>query len=347
MIPLRHALVLTAGLGTRLRPLTDVRAKPAIPVAGEPLIRRIAAWLVSRGVDELVLNLHHRPETLTAILGDGCDLGARVRYSWEVPRILGSAGGPRLARAIVGADPFLIVNGDTLTDVNIGALQRQHADTDALVTLALMPHPRPGRYRGVVADADGRVTGFAPAESPVESWHFVGVQAVNAEVFAPLAPGQAAESVAGLYQELVARHPGRVRAFRAGGEFRDVGTADDYLRTCLDMASRLGLGEPPAGVGTVVGASAKLVHSVLWDRVRVGARATLDRCVVADDVVIPPGARFARSAIVRAGSGPAGPHDMIVGDLLVSPLGAEAGVRHDPRGMAPAMGTAARKDVEP
>src|SRR5476651_2526235 len=90
---IRHALVLTAGLGTRLRPLTDVRAKPAIPVAGEPMIRRIAARLVSQGVDDLVLNLHYRPETLTAVLGDGRDLGARVRYSWELPRILGSAGG--------------------------------------------------------------------------------------------------------------------------------------------------------------------------------------------------------------------------------------------------------------
>ena len=91
--PIRHALVLTAGLGTRLRPLTDVRAKPAIPVAGEPMIRRIISWLARHGVTDLVLNLHYRPETLTAVVGDGADLAVRVRYSWE-PRILGSAGGP-------------------------------------------------------------------------------------------------------------------------------------------------------------------------------------------------------------------------------------------------------------
>ena len=71
----RQALVLTAGLGTRLRPLTDVRAKPAIPVAGEPMIRRIITWLVSHGVDDLVLNLHHRPETLTAVVGDNAAAG--------------------------------------------------------------------------------------------------------------------------------------------------------------------------------------------------------------------------------------------------------------------------------
>ena len=76
-----HALVLTAGLGTRLQPLTSVRAKPAIPVAGEPLIRRIIAWLAAEGVTELVLNLHHLPHTLTAAVGDGSDMGVRVRYS--------------------------------------------------------------------------------------------------------------------------------------------------------------------------------------------------------------------------------------------------------------------------
>ena len=74
-----HALVLTAGLGTRLQPLTSVRAKPAIPVAGEPLARRIIRWLAGQGVGDLVLNLHHRPHTLTAAVGDGRDLGARVR----------------------------------------------------------------------------------------------------------------------------------------------------------------------------------------------------------------------------------------------------------------------------
>src|SRR5947207_12258289 len=85
-----QALVLAAGLGTRLRPLTDVCAKPAIPVAGEPLIRRIVRWLAAHDVNEVVVNLHHLPETVAAVLGDGSDLSVRVRYSWEQPQILGS-----------------------------------------------------------------------------------------------------------------------------------------------------------------------------------------------------------------------------------------------------------------
>src|SRR6185369_14316709 len=112
------------------------------------------------GVDDLVLNLHHRPETLTAVVGDGRDLGARVRYSWEQPRVLGSAGGPRQALAIVGAETFLLINGDTLTDVDPAAVVDAHMNSGALVTLALVPNREHERYGGVTVDGRGRVTGF-------------------------------------------------------------------------------------------------------------------------------------------------------------------------------------------
>ena len=91
---IRSALILCAGLGTRLRPLTDVRAKPAMPVAGEPMIRRIASWLVSNGVDDLVVNLHHRPETITAVLGDGRDLGGSGPLFVGVAAGVGQCGRP-------------------------------------------------------------------------------------------------------------------------------------------------------------------------------------------------------------------------------------------------------------
>src|SRR3954451_24324868 len=105
-----RALLLTAGLGTRLRPLTYARAKPAVPVNGVPLVRRILTWLRRHGASDVVLNLHHRPQSIAAVVGDGGDLGLRVRYSWEQP-VLGSAGGPRHALPLLTektADPFLI-----------------------------------------------------------------------------------------------------------------------------------------------------------------------------------------------------------------------------------------------
>ena len=133
MIP---ALVLTAGLATRLRPLSLVRAKAAVPVAGQPLVRRILAQLRAAGVSEAVLNLHLLPHTIAGVVGDGSDLGMRVRYSWERP-ILGSAGGPRLALPLLDESTFLITNGDTLTDAGIPASRRQQIIEDLLGGRAL------------------------------------------------------------------------------------------------------------------------------------------------------------------------------------------------------------------
>ena len=102
MIP---ALVLTAGLGTRLDPITRLLAKAAVPLGGVTLIERVLGYLVSQGVTDVVLNLHHRPETIAAVVGDGAHIGPqglRVRYSWE-PRLLGSAGGPRHALPLLDA----------------------------------------------------------------------------------------------------------------------------------------------------------------------------------------------------------------------------------------------------
>src|ERR1700686_3220149 len=123
---IRHALILSAGLGTRLRPLTTVRAKPAIPVAGDPIVRRIARWLAGSGAPDVGVNLHHLPDTIARVLGDGSDLGARVRYSWEQPAVLGSAGVPRLALPMLEADTFFVVNGDTITDLDLRGLASAH-----------------------------------------------------------------------------------------------------------------------------------------------------------------------------------------------------------------------------
>lgn len=298
--PLRQALLLTAGLGTRLRPLTLVRAKPAIPVAGEPLVRRIVRWLVANGVTDLVLNLHHLPATLTAVVGDGSDLGARVRYSWEQPQVLGSAGGPRHALSVIGAGAFLIVNGDTLSDVDLGALTSAHVASRALATLALVPNRDPARYGGVRLDSCGCVTGFAArGQAAAGSFHFVGVQAVEAEAFRSVPPGQAVNSIGALYDTLIATRPGSVRGVVSEAAFWDVGTVTDYWNT-----SRALMKDPPLphewrGRDIRVEASARITRSILWDDIEIGAGAMLDECIVTDGVKVPEGAAYRCSILVR------------------------------------------------
>jgi NDP-sugar pyrophosphorylase family protein len=296
-------LVLAAGLGTRLHPLTLARAKAAAPVDGEPLVRRTIRWLVAQGFADLVVNLHHKPASITAVVGDGGDLGARVRYSWESP-VLGSAGGPRHALPLLldGATSrtCLIVNGDTLTTVDLHAMIAQHRRTGALVTMALIPNPRPAKYGGVRLDDGGAVTGFTKRGSGVPSLHFIGPQVIEADAFMRLEDGVPAESVLGLYPQLMAEGRGSVMGFVCDSTFHDIGTPADLLATSLELAAADGRPDRPRwGNDVIVDPSARVTRSVLWDRVRIGAGATLTDCVVADDVTIPPGATYERVALVN------------------------------------------------
>jgi len=301
---IKQALVLTAGHGTRLRPLSDVRAKPAIPVAGEPMIRRIIRWLVSQGVTDLVLNLHHRPETLAGVVGDGQDLGAQVRYSWEQPRVLGSAGGPRLALPLLDAETFLIVNGDTLTDLDLGAIVAAHVESRALVTLALVPNREFDRYGGVTLDASDRVTGFVLCGPAAEgSWHYVGIQVAHASVFADIEPHVPARTIGGVYDALIAARPGAVRGFKCDAEFWDVGTVSDYWRTSAAFMRQEGRTGSPAGRGARIDPSARIEDAILWDDVEVGAGAVVEKCIVTDGVAIPAGSTYHGAVLLAGESG--------------------------------------------
>ena len=304
------ALVLTAGLGTRLRPLTYARAKAAVPVNGETLARRAVRWLASQGVTELVLNLHHLAETIAGSVGDGSDLGARVRYSWENP-VLGSAGGPRHALPLL-ADTFFIINGDTLTDASLAPMLARHVESGASVTMALVPNPRPEKYGGVMVSDDGYVTGFSRAGRAAPSFHFIGVQVADAEVFAPLEDGIPWESVNTLYPQRIARHPRSVAGFLCDASFRDIGTPADYLATSLELALLEG-DRMVSPRGTRIDESARVTRSAVWDDVTIGAGAELTECIVGDRVTVPAGAVYRRAAIVR---NPA----MLSDDPIVHPL---------------------------
>ncbi len=313
------ALVLAAGLGTRARPLTRLRAKAALPVAGEPLITRILARLAAAGVRDVVINLHHLPPTITAVVGDGSGAGVSVRYSWEVA-LLGSGGGPRHALPLLGAPRFLIVNGDTLTNVDLVALGDAHARGGALVTMAVIPNRVPERYGGVVVDKDRIVRGFTRPGASATSYHFVGAQMVEAEVFASLPDNVPDESVSRVYRDLLVSRPGSIRAFVTDDEFLDIGTPLEYLETSLTIAAREGRGDPVTGARTRIAPGAVVTASVLWDDVTVEAGARVTRCVVGDRVTIPARAQFEGCAIVRADSGPLEPGERREGDLAIRPL---------------------------
>ena len=308
------ALVLTAGLATRLRPLSSVRAKAALPVAGEVLVLRILRWLRRSGVTRVVLNLHHRAETITREVGDGSAIGIEARYSWE-HELLGSAGGPARAVPLLEADRFLIVNGDTLAAVDLAALAAQHVDTNAVVTMAVVDADP--RYNAIVANGAGMVTGFKgtgtigtnPLGSPravrtlgTSHYHFIGIQAVNASAFAGVSPDTRSETVHGIYPKMIAGRPDSMRVMRTTAEFFDIGTPQDYLETARTFANREG--RPlDRGQHCQVAGDAQIDSSILWNGVTVGAGASLTHCVVTDGVTVPAGSSYDRCSLVMTDQG--------------------------------------------
>jgi mannose-1-phosphate guanylyltransferase len=304
MIP---ALVLTAGLATRLRPLSFVRAKAALPIGDRAIIQRILQWLAGQGVDDAVLNLHHLPHTITRMVGDGTAERVRVRYSWEMP-VLGSAGGPRRALPLLASPTFLIVNGDTLTNVDVGRLVDAHRRSGALITMAVIPNTEPAKYGGVVADDRGGVTGFTKAGSPEPSFHFIGVQVVEGAAFGSLPDNMPAESVKDLYPTLIAARPGSIRAFITDAEFFDIGTPRDYFDTCMRFRTK----EPKEPSGS------RLDDCIVWDDVHIDPRARLRRCILTDGVHVPAGAW--ENMIIRHANGEVATDEQHVDDLAIAPI---------------------------
>ena len=291
------ALVLTAGVGSRLHPLTLVRAKPAVPLAGVPLVTRILRGLAAAGLARVVLNLHHRPESIARVAGDGADLGLTLRYSWEQP-ILGSAGGPRRALPLLESDPYLLLNGDTLATVDLRALWDHHHAHQALVTMALIPNPEPARFGGVLVDGDGWITGFCRRGDPRPSFHFFSAQVVGRSIFADLPDGEPAESVAQVYPRLIAAAPRRLKAFVCDAPFIEVGTPADYRRVHQHLAAAEGVSPWTPGARAAIDPSARLDEAILWDDVTVEAGARLTRVVVADGVRVPAGLDVADACLV-------------------------------------------------
>ena len=146
------AIILAAGEGTRLRPLTRDKPKPMLPLGGQPLIGRLVALLREHGVTDIAVNLHHRPEAIRAYLGDGSSFGVRVTYSYE-DTLLGSAGAVKKLEPFFD-ESFFVLYGDVLTDIDLTALAARHGDCGAALTMALHETDEPSRCG--IAEVDGR-----------------------------------------------------------------------------------------------------------------------------------------------------------------------------------------------
>jgi mannose-1-phosphate guanylyltransferase len=162
-----RAMILAAGLGTRLRPITYGMPKPMVPVLNRPVMEHTARLLGRHGFGEAIANLHWFPELIEGHFGDGSDFGLELSYSYE-EKLLGTAGGVRYAADFLG-DSFLVVAGDALTDIDFGAMREFHDSHDGLATLATKRVPDTDQFGVVIAAGDGRIQGFQEKPDPAEA----------------------------------------------------------------------------------------------------------------------------------------------------------------------------------
>lgn len=309
-------MVLCAGLGTRLRPLTEWLPKPAAPVCGLPLVRFALARLAAAGVRRAVVNTHHLAGQMAeAARVSARALGLDLAVSHE-PVIAGTGGALREARRhLAGAEAIVLWNGDVLFDLDLGPVLAAHRSSGALATMVLAPMPEGEGYAAVEVDEGGavrRIAGLGPGGDGLSALHFTGVH-VLAPALLDAVPGEpfASDVNRHVYPPLLGA--GLVRGHLAAGYWNDLGTIPRYLRANLDLlggrvpASLLrganpfdGL-EPFGKAGVWVAPDARVdpgaaleAPAVLGPRSRVDAGAT-----VGPAAVVGAGCRIAAGASVR------------------------------------------------
>jgi len=291
-----RAIVLSAGYGTRLWPLTEDRTKPAIPILGKPLVGYVAEYLASYGIDEIVVNLHHRPESVRRALGDGSAFGVKLHYV-EEPVILGTSGALDNTREFFERETFVVVNGKIITDIDLRAALETHRSSNALATLVLLPNTRRERF-SVVETEGGRIKKFAgmPVANDTSPLMFTGIHIMEPRILDYVPRGVFSDSVIHVYPQALANGE-IVAAHVASGKWRELSTLKRYLDISIELLRESGQ-SLVAGERTSIASSATVNDSVLWDDVKVGAGARVSRAVLADDVTIPDGEVIENAVVV-------------------------------------------------
>ena len=296
-----RAMILSAGYGTRLWPLTEDRTKPAIPILGKPLVGYVAEYLAGYGCDEIVVNLHHRPESVRAALGDGSKFGVKLYYV-EEPDILGTSGALDNAREILKGETIVVVNGKIITDIDLNAALETHRRTDAIATLVLLPNPSFQRFT-VVETADGFLKGFGPM--PVQAQYvgresplmFTGIQILEPRIFNYIPPGIFSHSTSDVYPQAIAKGE-RIATHVATGKWYELSTPQRYLDISLAMLAETGE-HLTIGSGCVISERADVSQSILWDGVVIEPEARIRRAVLGDGVRITAGEIINDAVVVR------------------------------------------------
>lgn len=300
------AMILAAGEGTRLRPLTLSLPKPMVPIVGTPLLARTLAWLAGQGVSECAINLFHRPQIIPDTFG-GEYLGVRLFYFFE-DTLRGTAGGVKAAQSLFQDAPFFVIYGDNLIWADLSRLRAFHAARGGAATLALFRHPDPTAAGIVGLDGAGRVTRFVekpPADQVFSDWANAGVYVLDPSVLDAIPAHAPSDFGRDIFPTLLA--DGRpLYGTPLGGYLQDTGTPAAYRQANWDLlAGRAGVSfadpslwvHPSARIGRGVSFAGR---NVVGAGAVVGDGASLSECLLLDGAGVGPGEHI-RDSILGAG----------------------------------------------
>ncbi len=302
-----RAMILAAGLGTRLRPLSLEIPKPVIPVLGEPLCGHAMEFLHEHGAESFLLNLHHGPETVRERVAAWVADRFPVEFLFE-PEILGTGGGIGNAGEYLRGGTFMTANSDAIARFPLGEAVARHRASGALATLVLFPD-RWKRYTPVRVRQDGRISGFG-GDAPAGAFEgfYTGYQIAEPELLDRLPRGRPSCLVRDTLVPLIAKGA-PVCAFMTEGVFLDFGSPEDYLRGTLALlAERDGRKGPRSFVhpGASIGDGATVgPDAVVEEGASVEAGATVRRAILWPGAIAPPGALIENGILTPRGFVPA------------------------------------------
>jgi NDP-sugar pyrophosphorylase family protein len=313
------AMILAAGEGTRLRPLTLTVPKPVVPIANQPLLGRTLSMLAGQGVLDIAVNLFHRPEAIREMLRlpDWEAMNLSIRFSHE-EQLSGTAGGvKRLESHFAGEDaPFLVLYGDNLYDVDLDPLIAFHVAnraSGALATIATFEAPNPSACGLVVTDDQGRVTRFQEKPPPSEVFTReanAGVYVLEPEALRYIPSGGAPDFGRDIFPTLLRERPGSLYATRLAGYLQDTGTVPAYRQANWDLLEGRLMAYPPlpdrARQDLLVGNDCDIAstvsyigRNVIGDRCAIGAGVHLEECILWEGCRIDAGVRVTGAVLGR------------------------------------------------
>jgi mannose-1-phosphate guanylyltransferase len=286
------AMLMAAGFGTRLKPLTDKIPKALVPVLNRPLLERNIEYLAGYGIKDIIINAHYHMEQIERYIKE-CKLsGVRLSISLE-PEILGTGGGLSNCRTFLADDTFMIINSDILTDIDLDQAVKSHVESGAVVTMVLHDYPRFNQVEVKNKKVNAIYKDAAPGR-----FAFTGIHVLSPLVFDFLPSKGYADIISECYTPLI-KSGKSINAYMATGHYwYDIGTIDSYIKASLDFL-RLNNQQIVKGENVRLDASATVKNwAVIGNNVAIEKDAVIDSSIILDNAVIKNGTHINDSIVI-------------------------------------------------